>query len=244
MTRKLAPGLGAYAILSIEPPFDDGWHRRWLTMRGCPDPLPPFLPIGTKTKGGAIANTALQLVTKDIVPGMFDEEPQQYIGLFCINGKAMMGHGMVHAIEVVWGDNAEQADENLGNEETGGKVTSSKSWEANFLGVWTLPSATEKTALMLVLEFEVACERFDRTLPGFMKYGEWIPVGEGRRSSMATARARRSLMVAEARRLGITDGPLVRAERDVLGMSFERQQLELEWLQDWARTNEGTEGAP
>jgi hypothetical protein len=84
-----------------------------------PEHLPRFLPIGTKTYAGVTANSALQLVDDEIVPGLREKRaehdrntcypgglsvpsrfPDQYIGYLVGDGFAVLG--MVSIYDIAW----------------------------------------------------------------------------------------------------------------------------------------------
>lgn len=63
---------------------------------------------------------------------------------------------------------------------------------SELVGEWPGPSPAYLSAFLLFLRFEVACEEFDRTLPGFFfRDDSWIPMGAGRSESIRFARERR-----------------------------------------------------
>jgi hypothetical protein len=96
-----------------------------------------------------------------------------------------------------------------------------------------LPLGYSKAALILALEYEVDCEAYDRTLPGFAPKGapeEWIPAGIGRSASYVFARQRAERMRDEAQRLHIDGAELRAASKVAERLSFHAQQRELAQL--------------
>lgn len=96
-----------------------------------------------------------------------------------------------------------------------------------------------QTAMLLLLRFEVACEKFDRTLPGFMRDGDgycgetWIPCGaEARRASYSFASNEKRKLRQLAHSMGAIDSATMRdAEASVNRMSFKAQCELLEHME-------------
>lgn len=93
--------------------------------------------------------------------------------------------------------------------------------------VWMDPF--ERVARIIWLRYEVEIEEYDRTLPGVERYGEWIPVNEGRTESLRFARLRKENANREIERSGITPEASEEVRRWASKLSYEKAK---EYLAD------------
>lgn len=110
-------------------------------------------------------------------------------------------------------------------------------------------SPSYMTAMLLFLRFAVACEEFDRTLPGFMRRDHhcgdtWIPCGIGARSAnyQFAANERGKLRDAVRSVGGIDSATMRDAEKSVNHMSFAAQCTLLEQMEREAAGQPPREG--